>query len=87
MRERRQQIDRMFQAIMQNHQLQQQDATRVSTYADFLGTRPPTFVKAKAPMEAYHWLQTIESKFELLQCDDNQQVQFAAHQLQGAAEA
>ena len=42
-----------------------------STYVEFLTTQPPTFAEADEPLEADHWLRTIESKFELLHCTEN----------------
>jgi hypothetical protein len=39
-----------------------------SSYVEFLATQPPTFTEASETLEADHWLRTIESKFELLNC-------------------
>jgi hypothetical protein len=47
-----------------------QDQAR-SSYVEFLATEPPTFIEASEPLEADHWLCTIESKFELLNCIEN----------------
>jgi hypothetical protein len=47
-----------------------QDEAR-SSYVEFLATKPPTFIEASEPLEADHWLCTIESKFELLNCTEN----------------
>jgi hypothetical protein len=52
---------------------------------EFLVTQPPTFTEASDPLEADHWLCTIESKFELLNCTENQKTLFAAQQLLGDA--
>ncbi|GJN20511.1 hypothetical protein PR202_gb07900 [Eleusine coracana subsp. coracana] len=60
---------------------------RQSTYSDFLGTHPPTFERAKEPLDADHWLHQTESKFGLLECTERQKVLFAAQQLQGSASA
>jgi hypothetical protein len=49
-----------------------------TTYADFLATRPSTFVEAGEPLEIDHWLHTIESKFEFLCCTEHQKTLFAA---------
>jgi hypothetical protein len=49
-----------------------------STYVEFLSTQPPTFAEASEPLEADHWLHTIESKFELLHCTENQKMLLAA---------
>jgi hypothetical protein len=43
-----------------------------SFYVKFLATQPPTFTEASEPLETNHWLHTIESKFELLNCTENQ---------------
>ena len=38
-------------------------------------------------MEANDWLRAIEKKLNLLQCNDQEKVVFATHQLQGLASA
>jgi hypothetical protein len=53
----------------------------------FLATHPPTFTEASEPLEADHWLHTVESKFDLLNCTENQKTLFAAQQLLGDARA
>jgi hypothetical protein len=58
-----------------------------SSYVEFLATHPPTFTKASEPLEADHWLHTVESKFDLLNCTENQKTLFAAQQLLGDARA
>ena len=60
---------------------------RQCSYSDFLGTHPPTFDRAKEPLDADHWLRMIESKFGLLDCTDFQKPLFAAQQLKGPASA
>jgi hypothetical protein len=54
-----------------------------SSYVEFLTTHPPTFTESSEPLEADHWLHTIESKFDLLNCIENQKTLFAAQQLLG----
>jgi hypothetical protein len=49
-----------------------------SSYVEFLATQPPTFTEASEPLEVDHWLHTIESKFDLLNCTENQKTLFAA---------
>jgi hypothetical protein len=56
-----------------------------SSYVEFLATHPPTFTEASEPLEADHWLHTVESKFDLLNCTENQKTLFAAQQLLGDA--
>ena len=48
---------------------------------------PPVFSRAAEPMEAEHWLCTMEQKFALLWVNDELKVLFAAQQLQGDAGA
>jgi hypothetical protein len=47
-----------------------------SSYVEFLATQPRTFTEASEPLEANHWLRTIESKFNLLNCTENQKTLF-----------
>jgi hypothetical protein len=54
---------------------------------EFLATHPPTFTEASEPLEADHWLHTVEFKFDLLNCTENQKTLFAAQQLLGNARA
>jgi hypothetical protein len=49
-----------------------------SSYVEFLATHPPTFAEASEPLEADHWLHTIVSKFDLLNCTENQKTLLAA---------
>jgi hypothetical protein len=58
-----------------------------SSYVEFLATQPPTFTEASEPLEADHWLCTIESKFNLLNCVENQNTLLVAQQLLGDARA
>jgi hypothetical protein len=58
-----------------------------SSYVEFLATQPPAFTEASEPLEADHWLRTIESKFDLLNCTENQKTLFVAQQLLGDARA
>ncbi|GJN36525.1 hypothetical protein PR202_gb25390 [Eleusine coracana subsp. coracana] len=60
---------------------------RQSTYSEFLGTHPPTFERAREPLDADHWLRQTESKFGLLECTKHQKVLFTAQQLHGSASA
>nr|ABA93462.1 retrotransposon protein, putative, Ty3-gypsy subclass [Oryza sativa Japonica Group] len=58
-----------------------------SKLPEFLRVRPPTFSSTTNPMEANDWLHAIEKKLNLLQCNDQEKVAFATHQLQGPASA
>jgi len=46
------------------------DVVANNTYADFLKTKIPIFLKAEEPLEAVDWIQTIEKKFGLIHCSD-----------------
>ncbi|XP_066392074.1 uncharacterized protein [Miscanthus floridulus] len=59
----------------------------LSSYQDFLKTHPPTFTPSDEPLEAEHWLRTMEQKFWLLRVTDEQKVRFAAQQLLGSVGA
>jgi hypothetical protein len=54
-----------------------QDQAR-SSCVEFLATQPLTFAEAGEPLEADHWFYTIASKFELLNCTENQKMLFVA---------
>ena len=56
-------------------------------YSDFLRTQPPIFTRAKDPLDADHWLRTIEQKLALIRCEEHEKVLYAAQQLQDAAGA
>jgi hypothetical protein len=49
-----------------------------SSYVEFLATQPPIFTEASEPLEADHWLHTIESKFDLFNYIENQKTLYAA---------
>jgi hypothetical protein len=57
-----------------------QDQAR-SSYVKFLVTQPPTFAEARELLEADHWLRTIESMFEFLNCIENRKTLFINQQL------
>jgi hypothetical protein len=42
-----------------------------NSYVEFLATQPSTFTEASELLEVDHWLRTIESKFDLLNCTEN----------------
>jgi hypothetical protein len=54
---------------------------------EFLATQPPSFTKATEPLEANHWIHTIESKFELLNYTENHKTLFVTQQLLGDGRA
>ena len=58
-----------------------------SSYQDFLKTHPPTFTPSDEPLEAEHWLRTMEQKFRLLGVTNEQKVYFVAQQLLGSVGA
>jgi hypothetical protein len=60
-------------------------APSLTTYGEFAVTHPPIFTEAGDPLEADHWLQTMESKFELLHCTDLRKTLFTTQQLHGDA--
>ena len=75
----------ILQALLSNQQTG--PAGRHSKLADFLRTRPLTFAAANEPLEAEDWLRDTEKKLRLARCSDKDKVDFATHQLKGAAAA
>jgi hypothetical protein len=60
---------------------------QVTTYAQFIGMKPPTFSKAEDPLEAEAWIKAIEAKFSafVMPCSEENKANFAALQLRGEA--
>jgi hypothetical protein len=58
-----------------------------NSYVELLATQPPIFTEASEPLEVDHWLRIIESKFDILNCTENQKTLFVAQQLLGDARA
>ena len=58
-----------------------------SSYQDFLKTHPPTFTPSDDPLEAEHWLRTLEQKFQLLGVANEQKMHFVSQQLLGSVGA
>jgi hypothetical protein len=52
---------------------------------DFQRTKPPTFYHSMGPMDADDWLKTIEKKLQVVQCNHQEMVLLASHQLTGLA--
>ena len=82
----------MFRMFMENMSRQgahgpPPQQPRESSYADFWATHPPTFGEAGDPLEADNFIRTLESKFALLHCTEQQKPLFAAQQLRGSASA
>jgi hypothetical protein len=52
---------------------------------EFQWTKPPTFCHSIEPMDADNWLEIVEKKLQVVQCNNKEKVLFAAHQLVGPA--
>jgi hypothetical protein len=70
-----------------NHNHNNINNLKSSTYFDFLAIQPPEFAEITDPLEANHWLRVTESKFRLLHCSEFQKILFVAQQLCGSANA
>ena len=85
--------DRLIELLAQGQMQQQERGQRrerveETTFVDFEALHPPVFQTAPDPIDAKHWLRTIEAMFELLpQISDRRKVLFAAQKLQGPAGA
>ena len=49
--------------------------------------KAPTFSYSKDPMDVDDWLRVIESKLDLTDCNDEECVAIAVHQLEGPAKS
>nr|ABA97778.2 retrotransposon protein, putative, Ty3-gypsy subclass [Oryza sativa Japonica Group] len=90
MQQMQQQYHQVLQQVQQQAQLQQQNLQfgsppHQSKLLEFLRVKPPTFSSTTNPIEAHDWLHAIEKKLNLLQCNEQEKVAFATHQLQGPA--
>nr|AAR06317.1 putative polyprotein [Oryza sativa Japonica Group] len=72
----------MITMMMQQMQQQYHQVLQQSKLLEFLRVKPPTFSSTTNPIEANDWLRAIEKKLNLLQCNDQEKVAFATHQLQ-----
>jgi hypothetical protein len=69
------------------HGANHEGTNHVTTYAQFIGMKPPTFAKADDPLETEAWIKAIEAKFSafVLPCSEENKANFAALQLRGEA--
>jgi hypothetical protein len=69
------------------HGANHEGPNQVTTYAQFIGMKPPTFSKAKDPLEAEAWIKAIETKFSaiVMPCSEENKANFTALQLRGEA--
>ena len=83
--ESRQAQNHIMQALVQNMGGQGHGGQRQG-YSAFMATGPPIFRGSKEPLDANFWLRAMEQKFGLIQCNDQEKVNFVAPQLRDAAE-
>jgi hypothetical protein len=57
---------------------------QVNKFGEFFRTNPPFFRGSKDPLDVEFWLNTIEEKLGLIQCEQHEKVLFATHQLHDA---
>jgi hypothetical protein len=69
------------------HGANHEGPNQVTTYAQFIAMKPPTFAKEEDPPEAEAWVKAIEAKFSafVLPCSKENKANFAALQLRGEA--
>jgi hypothetical protein len=69
------------------HGANHEGPNQVTTYAQFIGMKPPTFSKAEDPLEVEVWIKAIEAKFSafVLPCSEENKANLAAQQLRGEA--
>jgi hypothetical protein len=59
----------------------------MNKHREFMSHRPLVFTHAADPLDADDWLKTVGKMLTTAQCDDREQVLFAAGRLQGSAGA
>jgi len=57
---------------------------QVNRFGEFFRTNPPIFCGSKDPLDADFWLNIIEEKLALIECEPYEKVLFVAHQLHDA---
>jgi hypothetical protein len=69
------------------HRANHEGPNQVTTNAQFIAMKPPTFSKAEDPLEAEAWIKASEPKFSafVLPCSEENKVNFASLQLRGEA--
>jgi hypothetical protein len=67
---------------MQHNQQAPQSQQR-DKLGDFQRTKPPHFSHSIEPMDTDDWLKTVEKNLQLVQCNNNEKVLLASHQLIG----
>jgi hypothetical protein len=70
---------------MQNAHPQEPSPPPRDRHGDFQRTKPPTFSHSMEPMDANDWLKTVERKLQVVQCNNQEKVLLASHQLIGPA--
>jgi hypothetical protein len=70
---------------MQNAQPQASPPPPRDRLGDFQRTKLPTFSHSMEPMDANDWLKTVERKLQVAQCNNQEKVLLASHQLIGPA--
>jgi hypothetical protein len=62
------------------HGANHEGPNQVTTYAHFIGMKPPTFSKVEDPLEAEAWIKAIEAKFSafVMPCSEENKPNFAA---------
>jgi hypothetical protein len=69
------------------HGANHEGTNHVTTYAQFIGMKPPTFSKAEDPLKAKAWIKAIKAKFSafVMPCSEENKANFTALQLRGEA--
>jgi hypothetical protein len=69
------------------HGANHEGPNQVTSYAQFIAIKPPTFAKAENPLEAEAWIKAIEAKFSafVLPCSEENKANFTVLQLRGEA--
>jgi hypothetical protein len=80
-----QMLQTMQQTLVNLHAQPQVPRPPRDRLGDFQCTKPPTFSYAMYPMDTDDWLQSVEKKLQVIQCNNREKVLLASHELFGPA--
>jgi hypothetical protein len=78
-------LQTMQQTLVNLHAQPQAPSSPRDRLEEFQFTKLPVFSYAVEPMDADDWLKYIEKKLQVLQCNNQETVLLASHQLSGPA--
>jgi hypothetical protein len=78
-----QMLQTMQQTLVNLHTQPQAPPPPRDRLGEFQCTKPPIFSYAMEPMNADDWLKSVQTKLQVVQCNNHEKVLLASHQLSG----